>query len=60
MYSAIKALVKQWTAQIMPVIAQKSHYVPGNHHAGTWAIIKVSGRQHWWLASGYDLDIGHF
>ena len=22
--------------------------------------IKVSGHQHWWLAGGYDLDIGHF
>ena len=28
--------------------------------AGTQAIIKVSGHQHWWLAGGYDLEIGHF
>ena len=28
--------------------------------AGTWAIIKVSGHQHRWLAGGYDLEIGHF
>ena len=27
---------------------------------GAWAIIKVSGHQHWWLAGGYDLEIGHF
>ena len=25
-----------------------------------WVIIKVSGHQHWWLAGGYDLQIGHF
>ena len=25
-----------------------------------WAIIKVSGHQHQWLAGGYDLEIGHF
>ena len=23
-------------------------------------IIKVLGYQHWWLAGGYDLEIGHF
>ena len=28
--------------------------------AGSWAIIKVSGHQHQWLAGGYDLEIGHF
>ena len=44
---------------------------PGHNHllttsaddpslAGTWAIIKVSGHQHRWLAGGYDLEIGHF
>ena len=22
--------------------------------------IKVKGQQHWWLADGYDLEIGHF
>ena len=27
---------------------------------GTWAIIKVLGHEHRWLASGYDLEIGHF
>ena len=26
----------------------------------TWAIIKVSGHQHRWLAGGYDPEIGHF
>ena len=24
------------------------------------AIIKVLGHQYWWLAGGYDLEIGHF
>ena len=28
--------------------------------AGAWVIIKVSGHQYWWLAGGYDLEIGHF
>ena len=28
--------------------------------ADAWAIIKVSGHQYWWLAGGYDLEIGHF
>ena len=28
--------------------------------AGARAIIKVLGHQHWWLAGGYDLEIGHF
>ena len=23
------------------------------------AIIKMKGHQHWWLAGGYDLEIGH-
>ena len=27
--------------------------------AGTRVIIKVSGHQHWWLAGGYDLEVGH-
>ena len=27
---------------------------------GDRAIIEVSGYQYWWLASGYDLDIGYF
>ena len=34
-----------------------------NHHAihaGVRAIIEVSGHQHQWLASGYDLKIEHF
>ena len=31
-----------------------------NSVAGTWAIIKVLGHQHRWLAGGYDLEIGHF
>ena len=31
-----------------------------NAGAGARAIIKVKGYQHWWLAGGYDLEIGHF
>ena len=45
--------------------------LPGHNHllttgtddpsqAGTWVIIKVSGDEHWWLAGGYDLEIGYF
>ena len=30
------------------------------HLAGTRAVIKVLGHQYWWLAGGYDLEIGHF
>ena len=44
---------------------------PGHNHLQTtdtddpplpraWAIIKVFGHQHRWLAGGYDLEIGHF
>ena len=28
--------------------------------AGARVIIKVSGHQFWWIAGGYDLEIGHF
>ena len=28
--------------------------------AGAQAIIRVKGHQYWWLAAGYDLEIGHF
>ena len=49
----------------------KNVLFPGQHHllttntddpslAGTRATIKVSGHQYWWLAGGYDLEIGHF
>ena len=27
--------------------------------ADTRVIVKVSRHQHWWLAGGYDLEIGH-
>ena len=41
---------------------------PGHNHMLTTGtddphfnyLIKVSGHQYWWLASGYDLEIGHF
>ena len=32
---------------------------PGVVVTGAWAIIKVKGHQHRWLAGGYDLEIGH-
>ena len=40
-------------------------YVLYLHHAkkllsGSWSMIKVSGHQYQWLASGYDLEIRHF
>ena len=49
----------------------KNILFPGHNHllttssddpllAGTLAIIKVLGYQYWWLAGGYDLEIGHF
>ena len=28
--------------------------------AGAWVIIKVKGHQYWWIAGGYDLEIGQF
>ena len=28
--------------------------------AGTRVVIKMLGHQYWWLASCYDLEIGHF
>ena len=28
--------------------------------AGARMIIKVKDHKHWWLAGGYDLEIGHF
>ena len=31
--------------------------MPGR--VGVVIIIKVKGHQHWWLASGYGLEIGH-
>ena len=48
----------------------KNVLFPGHNHllttgtdepllAGARAIMKVSGHQHWMLAGGYDLEIGH-
>ena len=28
--------------------------------SGARVIIKVSGHQYWWLAGGYDMEIGQF
>ena len=49
------------------VATSKNVLFPGPNHllttsadAGTRAIITVSGHHYWWLADGYDLEIGHF
>ena len=46
------------------VLFQGHNHLPTNGTddpslAGARLIIKVSGYQYWWIASGYDLDIGH-
>ena len=51
--------------QVITMLAtSKNVLFPGNNHllttTGTRAIIKVSDHQYWWLAGGYDLEIGHF
>ena len=46
---AKKKIIHQVTT--MPLLKMSS---------GARAIIKASGHQHWWLAGGYDLEIGHF
>ena len=49
----------------------KNVLFPGHNHllitdtdnpslTGARAVTKVSGHQHWWLAGGFDLEIGHF
>ena len=49
----------------------KNVLFPGHNHlltagtddpslAGAQAIFKVSDHQYWWLAGGYDLEIGYF
>ena len=69
-----KATIHQVTT-IMPVIS-KNVLLPGHNHLLTIStddpdilliarvpammIIKVKGYQYWWLAGGYDLEIGHF
>ena len=56
---------------ITMLATSKNALFPGHNHllttgtdypslAGTRAIISVSGHQYWWLAGGYDLEIGHF
>ena len=41
---------------------KKTHYAAGNHHAGTWAIIKVLGHQYrclvGWLSPGNKTFLG--
>ena len=57
--------------QVTTMLAtSKNVLFPGHYHLltagaddpslnGARAIIKVSGHQHQWLASGYDLEVGH-
>ena len=63
-----KATIHQVTTMLT---TSKNVLFPGHNHllttgtddpslAGTQAIIKVLGHQYWWLAGGYDLEIGHF
>ena len=67
-----KATIHQVTTMLY---ASKNVLFPGHNHllttgaddpslintvAGARAINKVSGHQHQWVASGYDLEIGHF
>ena len=63
-----KATIHQVTSMLA---TSKNVLFPGHNHllttgadnpslAGAQVIIKVLGHQHWWLASGYDLEIGHF
>ena len=58
--------------QVTTMLAtSKNVLFPGHNHllntgiddpspAGTQAILKMLGHQSWWLASGYDLEIGCF
>ena len=34
--------------------------IDGHSLAGAWPIIKVLGHQYWWLAGGYNLELGRF
>ena len=64
-----KATIHQVTTMLA---TSKNVIFPGPNHqcwwnftliitlTGTRPIIKVLGHQHWWLAGGYNLEIGHF
>ena len=58
-----KATIHQFTSMLATSI---NALFPGPNYPLTTSavdvrvIIKVKGHQHWWLASGYDLEIGHF
>ena len=67
-HTATKATIHQVTTLLA---TSKNVLFPGHNHllttgtddpslTGARAIIKVSGHQYWWLAGGYDLEIGHF
>ena len=64
-----KATIHQVTTMLA---ISKNVLFPGHNHrcrcpatlistqAPARVIIKVNCHQHWWLAGGYDLEIGHF
>ena len=65
------SLRKKATVQQITTMLSTSENVlfPGHNHmlttgtddlAGARAIIKVSAHQYWWLAGGYDLEVGKF
>ena len=72
MNTLITAQKKATIHQVTSMLAtSKNVLFPGHNHllttgtddpslVGARAIIKVSGHQYWWLADGYDLEIGHF
>ena len=58
-YTGQKAIIHQ----LATMLSTSKHVLfKGHNHLLTTArvIIKVLGHQHWWLAGGYDLEIGHF
>ena len=68
--SAVSAQ-KNTIHQVAMLATSKNVVFPGHNHllttdtddpslTGARAIINVSGYQYRWLASGYDLEIGHF
>ena len=48
------------------MLATSKHVLFAGHNhlltagTGAWVIVKMSGHQYWWLAGGYDLEVGHF
>ena len=53
-------VIKQLLALPNPLSCLVMNKICLNQTSQTRVIIKVKGHQHWWLAGGYDLEIGHF